>query len=56
VTRVRLDVVRSDAGRLRGHLATDDGATDVPFDGTLELLRLLEELASDDQDNNGGNR
>jgi hypothetical protein len=48
VTRVRLDVIRSEAGRLSGRLVTDGGATDVAFDGTLELLRLLEDLVDDE--------
>jgi hypothetical protein len=48
MTRLRLDVVRSEAGRLSGRLVTDDGATDVLFDGTLQLLRLLEELVDDE--------
>jgi hypothetical protein len=45
MTRVRLDIVRSETGRLNGRLVSDDGSTSVAFDGTLELLRLLEELA-----------
>jgi hypothetical protein len=48
MTRLRLDVIRSEAGRLSGRLVTDDGATDVLFDGTLQLLRLLEELVDDE--------
>jgi len=46
MTRLQLDVVRSETGRLRGRLVVDDTTTDVTFDGTLELLRLLEELVS----------
>jgi hypothetical protein len=46
VTLVRIDVVRSVAGRLSGRLVTDDGTTDADFDGTLELLRLLENVAA----------
>jgi len=49
MTRLQLDVVRSDVGRFSGRLVTDDGTTDVLFDGTLELLRLLEELVNDDR-------
>ena len=45
---MRLDVIRTEAGRLSGRLITDGGATDVAFDGTLELLRLLEELVGDE--------
>jgi hypothetical protein len=45
---VRLDVIRSEAGRLSGRLSTDGGAMEVAFDGTLELLRLLEELVDDE--------
>jgi hypothetical protein len=45
---MRLDVIRTEAGRLSGRLTTDGGATDVAFDGTLELLRLLEELVGDE--------
>jgi hypothetical protein len=48
VTRMRLDVIRSEAGRLSGRLVADGGATDVAFEGTLELLRLLEELVDDE--------
>jgi hypothetical protein len=48
MTHLRLEVVRSEAGRLSGRLVTDDGATDVLFDGTLQLLRLLEELVDDE--------
>jgi hypothetical protein len=44
MTRLRLDVARSETGRLSGRLVTDDGTTNVVFDGTLELLRLLEEV------------
>ena len=46
--RLRLDVGRSAAGRLNGRLVSDDGTTDVPFDGTLELLRVLEELVDEE--------
>jgi hypothetical protein len=45
VRRIRIEVVRSGAGRLEGRLATEDGTTDRGFSGTLELLRLLEDLA-----------
>jgi hypothetical protein len=45
--RMRLEFVRSRPGRLEGRLATEDGSTDVCFNGTLELLRLLEDLATD---------
>jgi hypothetical protein len=56
MTQLRLDVVRSQAGRLNGRLVTDDGATDVHFDGTLELLRLLEELVTDEPTPERGGR
>lgn len=45
--RMRLELRRSRPGRLEGRLATEDGSTDVCFNGTLELLRLLEDLATD---------
>jgi hypothetical protein len=45
--RMRLEVVRSGAGRLEGRLATEDGTTDTGFIGTLELLRLIEDLATE---------
>jgi hypothetical protein len=48
MTRLQLDVVRTEAGRLKGRLVTDDGTTNVRFDGTLELLRILEETVNDD--------
>lgn len=44
--RMRLELVRSRPGRLEGRLATEDGSTDVCFNGTLELLRLLEDLVT----------
>lgn len=40
----RLTVERSSSGRLEGSLTTDDGAVEHGFSGTLELMRLLEEL------------
>jgi hypothetical protein len=48
MTRLKLDIVRTEAGRLRGRLITDDGATDVRFNGTLELLRLFEQIVTDE--------
>ena len=45
--RMRIELVRSRPGRLEGRLATEDGRTDVCFNGTLELLRLLEDLATE---------
>jgi len=41
--RVTLDIVRSRDGRLEGTAATETG-TEHPFSGTLELLRVLEDL------------
>lgn len=41
--RVTLDLVRSWDGRLEGTAATEAGRQH-PFSGTLELLRVLEEL------------
>jgi hypothetical protein len=41
--RVMLDLVRSGDGRLEGTAATDAGPAH-PFSGTLELLRVLEDL------------
>ena len=45
--RICLELVVSRPGRLKGRLATADGSTDVCFNGTLELLRLLEALATE---------
>ena len=41
--RVTLDLVRSRDGRLEGTAATETGR-EHPFSGTLELLRVLEDL------------
>jgi hypothetical protein len=41
---------------MSGRLVTDDGSTDVAFDGTLELLRLLEDLVSDEDSNPSNTR
>ena len=41
--RVTLDIVRSRDGRLEGTAATETGH-EHPFSGTLELLRVLEDL------------
>jgi hypothetical protein len=41
--RVTLDLVRSRDGRLEGTAATETGP-EHPFSGTLELLRVLEDL------------
>lgn len=41
--RVTLDIARSDDGRLEGTVATETGP-DHPFSGTLELLRVLDDL------------
>lgn len=41
--RVTLELVRALDGRLVGTAATETGAKH-PFSGTLELLRVLEEL------------
>ncbi|MCD2192482.1 hypothetical protein LQ327_03620 [Actinomycetospora endophytica] len=41
--RVMLDLVRSRDGRLEGTAATEAGR-EHPFSGTLELLRVLEDL------------
>jgi hypothetical protein len=40
--RFELDCAADRDGRIEGTLAWEDGAP-VPFSGTLELLRLLEE-------------
>jgi hypothetical protein len=45
--QMRLELRRSRPGRLVGRLASEDGSTDVCFNGTLELLRLLEDLATE---------
>jgi hypothetical protein len=41
--RVTLDLVRARDGRLEGTAATESGR-ERPFSGTLELLRVLEDL------------
>jgi hypothetical protein len=41
--RVTLDIVRSRDGRLEGTVVTETGP-EHPFSGTLELLRVLEDL------------
>jgi hypothetical protein len=41
--RVTLDIERSGDGRLEGTVATESGP-EHPFSGTLELLRVLEDL------------
>jgi hypothetical protein len=41
--RVMLDIVWSRDGRLEGTVATETGP-EHPFSGTLELLRVLEDL------------
>ncbi|NMO93466.1 hypothetical protein [Actinomycetospora sp. TBRC 11914] len=41
--RVTLDLVRARDGRLEG-TAVADGGAEHPFSGTLELLRVLEDL------------
>jgi hypothetical protein len=41
--RVMPDIVRSRDGRLEGTVATETGP-EHPFSGTLELLRVLEDL------------
>jgi hypothetical protein len=45
---VRLLVTRSAGGRFEGSLSTEDGSVEHGFSGTLELLRLLEDLADVD--------
>jgi hypothetical protein len=52
--RVTLDLVRAHDGRLEGTAATDGGAQH-PFSGTLELLRVLEDLGKpEDRDGAAG--
>jgi hypothetical protein len=41
--QMTVDLLRASDGRLEGTLVTDTGDR-VPFSGTLDLLRLLEEL------------
>lgn len=41
--RVTLDIVRTRDGRLEGTAATETGP-EHPFSGTLELLRVLDDL------------
>lgn len=50
MTSVRLLVTRSPAGRLEGSLTAADGSVEHRFSGTLELLRLLEDLADAEGD------
>ena len=41
--RLSLDVLRSADGRLEGTVLTESGREE-PFSGTLDLLRILEDL------------
>ncbi len=41
--QMTVDLLRADDGRLEGTLTTDTGDR-LPFSGTLDLLRLLEDL------------
>ena len=43
---LHLEIGRSADGRLEGRLHSQDGETDAPFSGVLELLRLLEDVAA----------
>lgn len=45
MTGARLLLTRSPSGRLEGSVLADDGSVEQGFSGTLELLRLLEDLA-----------
>lgn len=45
MTSARLLVTRSPSGHLEGSVQADDGSDERGFSGTLELLRLLEDLA-----------
>jgi hypothetical protein len=44
IVALRLDVVRGDDGRLSGTVSTKDDAEVHSFSGTLELMRVFEEL------------
>ena len=46
--RISLELLPADAERLEGRIVTDDGRVDVTFSGTLDLLRVLEELREAD--------
>ena len=43
VMRISLELVPAESDRLEGRIVTKDGA-DLAFSGTLDLLRVLEEL------------
>jgi len=45
--RVILDLLPSPADRVTGTLITEGAGAPVPFDGWLELMRLLETVRSD---------
>jgi hypothetical protein len=42
MSRLVIDIERSDDGRVRGHVAQGDSSQ--PFEGWLELLRVLESV------------
>jgi hypothetical protein len=47
--RLSLDVLRTDDGRLEGTVITESGRAQ-PFSGTLDLLRILEDLDAERAD------
>lgn len=56
--RASLELFPGHGDRLEGRIFTDDGRIDLTFSGTLDLLRVLEELqqAEADTANAGADR
>jgi hypothetical protein len=44
VMRIALELIPAGGDRLEGRIVTGDGRADLVFSGTLDLLRVLEEL------------
>jgi len=44
VMRISLELDPADGDRLEGRVVTGDGRADLSFSGTLDLLRVLEQL------------
>jgi hypothetical protein len=44
VMRIALELTPAGGDRLEGRIVTGDGRADIVFSGTLDLLRVLEEL------------
>jgi hypothetical protein len=53
--RISLEFLRAEGDRLEGRILTADGRVAVAFSGTLDLLRVIEELHRADGDAAGAN-